>query len=571
MEETATARKVRDYRFLVTIAICVGAFFLCNISIFLKNFNVRFDDLHFHYNRIVGIADALRSGRFPVKYYDNFLAGGGYLSPIFYGDVFLFLPALLVLCGISPIASFFIFNYLIALAMAISMYFLLKSFTKNKYLCVIGATFFVLSAYIFTNLFRRAAVGESIGIVFMIWLFYGIRNMLYQDFSKPWILSIAFLGMLLSHMTTLIISVVILIVVILFNAKKLLTKKSFYLKALFAFSVFIAIGFYYICSFLEMYFSDKFFITIPWTYTSTNQQTLLEVFITSPYGLGAAALVPIILRLFLFKKKDMAEEDKSLLKTIDKFMIIAYVLALCTTKIFPWKWVDNLFAFLQFPYRLLSISSILLAIVFTLELYLFKRYGGAQNFTKLLLTCVLSFAYIFIFNNLFLIQVRNNMDNMNNDMTAFEWYPAAIKNTAHETGENSPMMIDPLLNVLDDQDNMVDFTRKPYDTEVTFISTENSTFYIVPIVFYKGYEAIITFDDGTHQSLEVYENEFGYVGVKTEKKAGTIVVRYAGTTVQSVSFVISVIATNAAAIFAIVYVIIKKKKLKKLQENSQKI
>ena len=69
-------------------------------------------DLQYHLLRIEGIKDGLLAGDFPIKIQSNWLKGNGYATAVFYGDLFLYIPAILRLCGFSIAQSYNIYVFL---------------------------------------------------------------------------------------------------------------------------------------------------------------------------------------------------------------------------------------------------------------------------------------------------------------------------------------------------------------------------------------------------------------------------------------------------------------------------
>lgn len=63
-------------------------------------------DLRFHQHRIYEIANSIKAGCFPVYIMPDWMNGYGYACGIFYGDTFLYLPALLYLSGFSLSSSY---------------------------------------------------------------------------------------------------------------------------------------------------------------------------------------------------------------------------------------------------------------------------------------------------------------------------------------------------------------------------------------------------------------------------------------------------------------------------------
>ena len=123
---------VVKHKFSIALTISIIIILLSTLTIFIRNGNIYADDIVFHTNRIIGIAEGLKGGQFPVKYYPNWYNGAGYFSPLFYGELFLYFPAILVLIGIPIKVSYYIFIFTILFAIYISFYFLVKKFTQNK-------------------------------------------------------------------------------------------------------------------------------------------------------------------------------------------------------------------------------------------------------------------------------------------------------------------------------------------------------------------------------------------------------------------------------------------------------
>ena len=63
-------------------------------------------DLGFHLNRIEGLFLELKSGHFPVYIESYWMNGYGYANAIYYGDLFLYFPAILRLLGVPVVASY---------------------------------------------------------------------------------------------------------------------------------------------------------------------------------------------------------------------------------------------------------------------------------------------------------------------------------------------------------------------------------------------------------------------------------------------------------------------------------
>lgn len=82
--------------------VCV--WFISSLPLFV-NYMVRGYDFEFHMMRIEGLAKGLMSGQFPVKLQPGWMNGYGYPVSVMYGDLLLYLPALLRILGFTLQAS----------------------------------------------------------------------------------------------------------------------------------------------------------------------------------------------------------------------------------------------------------------------------------------------------------------------------------------------------------------------------------------------------------------------------------------------------------------------------------
>ena len=79
-------------------------------------------DMNFQLYRIEGIKDGLLSGQFPVRIHPTHANGYGYATPVLYPELFLYIPAVFRLMGMSVVGSFQLFLLLINTATAFIMY-----------------------------------------------------------------------------------------------------------------------------------------------------------------------------------------------------------------------------------------------------------------------------------------------------------------------------------------------------------------------------------------------------------------------------------------------------------------
>ena len=83
------------------------------ISIPYLNFNPIFaDDISYHTNRIISTYEELKAGHFPVLIHPKLLDGFGYAGPLFYPELFIYIPAILMFLGFNFLTSYKIHSFL---------------------------------------------------------------------------------------------------------------------------------------------------------------------------------------------------------------------------------------------------------------------------------------------------------------------------------------------------------------------------------------------------------------------------------------------------------------------------
>ena len=175
-------------------------------------------DLMFHLQRIEALAKEMKIGNIFPHIYTMLLDGNGYAAPMFYGQVFLLIPAALInYCGLSVMQAYNIFIVLLVSATAFSMYFCTFSITKSRNASFCGAIMFTLSSYMGADLFYRSALGEIQSFVFIPIVFAGFYNILYADINKWYLLPLGMVGMLHCHTLSSVITVFSLILFLVFS------------------------------------------------------------------------------------------------------------------------------------------------------------------------------------------------------------------------------------------------------------------------------------------------------------------------------------------------------------------
>lgn len=516
------------------------------------------DDLVYHLARIEGITNAIKLNQLPAYIHSNILNGYGYGSGFFYPNFLLYIPSIFRLIGISVNTSYKIFLLIINILTSLSIYLSTKYITKNKYSSLLASILFVLCQYRIVNIYVRSAVGEFCAMTFIPIVICGLYDLLHNDFKKPWILSLGFLGLILTHTITLFIGIIIAIIAVIINIKTFITNLKLIYKLFLTALCTILISSFYWMPFLEQCMADAFSFSI--------QRALLSYYMVSIYKFfldirWISVGIPLIIICFLrfFVPKEVSSKNRELIKILDLYLIAGIILCLLCTTLIPWKSFEHtIINNIQFPWRLLSFASCFLSISSALLLnFTFKESYKAPLFMFILLITTAFSSIIMIPSVLNLVNYKFNKQSsfwIGNG----EWLPL---------GTDKDKLFDTKPCVLDENNNSIDFNKNGYTVTFNNKNCPESNYYTIPLLYYKGYCATITTNNGTKElRIEKGDNNLVKV-INNDKFVGNVTVTYSNTIMQKLSILISLISLVT---IDIIYLIFKYKKVKSIDNNHNK-
>lgn len=166
------------------------------------------NDLYYQFNRILGVQEALKAGQFPVKLHSTFLHGYGYGSPIFYPELFLYIPALFGCMGMSLIGCYRLLLLLVHLATAWISYRSFSGIMHSREKGLLAACLYTLSVYRLIDLYTRAALGEGMAMMFLPLVMWGMYELFLGDAKKWYLAALGFTGVMQCHMLSTELAVV---------------------------------------------------------------------------------------------------------------------------------------------------------------------------------------------------------------------------------------------------------------------------------------------------------------------------------------------------------------------------
>lgn len=353
----------------------------------LLTFYVQYgNDLNFHLWRIEGIKDGLLSGQFPVRVDPSINNGYGYITSVMYPELFLYIPAILRIFGISAVTSYKTLLVLMNAATAFIMYRSAYGITRSKFTAMLASVIYTLSAWRLYNTYYRAALGESLALVFFPLVVYGLYEIFKGNKRNWWVLAVGFTCVIQSHfISSMFIAGLSLFCLIVFF--KDIKENGRWIELLKAAVLVILLNAWFIVPFISTYMNldmniqnkptnVEFFrnAIIPAQLFNIFDSTFGRSQLTpdgingdlslSP-GLGAIICFFVAVYYFMFEKKRKINAHGFNLAVF----IFAAILLFMSTTLFPWellqkpKLINTIIGTIQFPWRMLGLAAAIITIV----------------------------------------------------------------------------------------------------------------------------------------------------------------------------------------------------------------
>lgn len=515
--------------------LCIGLIVLFACVPLMTNYLLSGQDLTFHLMRIEGLAEGLKQGQFPVKMQPVWLNDYGYPVSILYGDLFLYVPAVLRIIGFSLQASYKIYLVMIQIITAINTYLCCKEIAEDRKLGVVGCFLYVFATNRMTNIYYRAAVGEYTALAFLPLVFLGLFYLLGEKERTRaeqkkvfFLLVMGYTFMLESHMLSFNIAIVFSIIYCLFHFKKFLQNFWFLVKTAL---ITIGLNFVFLVPMADYMISHD--MKVKFASQIENMQEhglflsqLFQMFrfpvslsgnvmngVGGDMAIGIGLAYMLMLALFVWelcccfwrKKKGLANEGMIQTESVRIFVIFLLCLVM-SCYFFPWHAIGkipvlgSILTPYQFAWRFIGIATFLGVI---LTMYALKTLEKLTDRT-------IKVAAIVVLGTLTLIGSQYLMDNKVSDSTARTkvtssasiYTAGAVANGEYLFVENSAMAI------IDQQPVPVDETAVSiisYEKKNSRISMEceNLTDEVQQVkVSFLDYKGFVATDKTTGEKLD---------------------------------------------------------------------
>ena len=349
-------------------------------------------DLNFHLYRIEAIKEALEAGQIPVRMPFSWNNGYGYAVSIFYGELLLYIPALLRIIGVSVQNAYKIFVLGINLITCLTAYYCFQKILKDSRAALLGCAGYMLAPYRLSCLFLRASVGEYTAMAFLPLVFYGLYRIFSEETEwkkekRVWLPAVVgYSGIIQSHVISCVMVGIFTGLVCLVMIRKILQPRRF-LELVKIGVITILLNCWYLVSFLDYmrlgytaqdpstlgrFHANGTFLSQLLTIFpagSGSSRTVVDGLGLSPemsYALGGGILATMV--FYLYYRMKYSEKGSRIQKMGDFCLLFGVFTLFMTTIWFPWDFIQQMNRLttmitqnIQFPWRFLGIASLFLA------------------------------------------------------------------------------------------------------------------------------------------------------------------------------------------------------------------
>lgn len=478
----------------------------------LNDFQASSHDYLFHYARINGITNWLRSlptGDAIMRLSMTEHNGYGYITPIMYPQLFLYIPALLRLLGCSMMTAYKILIFLANCFTAYIAYFSYTRIFRNRQTGMLSAALYVLGIYRLASIYTRGALGEFLATAFLPLLLYGMYEILYGNYHRWQFAFLGFTGIIQSHIITVLIAVLCCCLAFLCAVPRLYQERRRFISLFTAALATLLANLWFLFPFLQykqldlqanlpetrLHFTGIYLSQMFSSFVS-NGTTLYETGTTAyemPLTVGTIVLIGMLLFISYAFVSGKASQE---LRRKGIYCLTAGVLLLYASSVyFPWQPVlatkAGSYLIIQFLCRLLPAASLFLSPVTAIGLlYAMRTATGHRN-----RACLLTLVSVAVFASFYSIDSCLNQEGI-----------SKIYCEVMETGDGmyllrsaSPATIsyDGLLHCPENMQMQVTGYRKEYAALTADLSISGSTadsYIDFPLFYYPDYH--ITDQDG---------------------------------------------------------------------------
>lgn len=560
--------RIKDYIIVLVFALIIS------IPLASENLNIYVDDGIQHIARLMGTFQSImEDGQTIPVIMSNFCNGFGYSWNIFYSPLTAYLPMIFRIFTSSYETILKLFMILVSFLSGVSMYEFMNKISKNRYAALLASALYIFAPYRFTDMYLRVAIAELASFIFIPIVFQGMYNIFNDEnrtTKKSLVLTLGAAGLIITHIVMAMYTAIICFIYVLVNIKKLKNKETWKMIGTNILLILLLSSFY-IVPMLEHMVSTEYEVFQEGRMEIeekliSSKASLLDLVYTEDGNLikeiGFVTLIGLLLTIIARKK---IEKN---IKIIYYFsLIMGIVCIIMSLDIFPFEKMPSILKMIQFTFRLYEFSSFFFIFVAAYNYSVLIKDFQMTDVIVLSTICILltapyvrhlDFEKSWSEEDLWpAVSVTDSTGRVHAGCATFEYLPSkAYENLDYiKHRENA-------IYILEGYANIEEIEKDGASMEFYVSDVEQDTILELPYIYYLGYEIKIENSEGT-EKIETTESENGFVQiVLDEDSTGKITVKYTGTTLMKISYIVSFI-TLVAMIVYLVYT--KKKKSKEVE------
>lgn len=488
------------------------------------------DDIVFHINRLLSLDTVWKS---PINYTTN--GGTGQLINTFYPWLTYYPTFIIYKLTQSVFVAWMSFQFLVRFVTCLLSFYGLRLLNYSDKQVMIFSTFYLFSGYFLHNSYYRAAVGETLAMIFLPLVFVGVRLITFGDYKKWWIWTLGMLGLVYSHVLSVLLASVGIFFAVVTSFWIWDNKKERVLGFLKATLVTLSMSLAFFVPMIEQFK----YVTLRTTFKpllsktalslADNWELILKSDLRTP-SVNLLYLLGLVLSLIFTKRFVKVREARI-------YLFISLILAFLTLKSFPWQFLQSSpVSNLQFPWRLWSFALLFfsLALANILENISIK----ASTILVLLGLCLNMFQIVTVQDKM--TEAKNILPS-HTKVTREMLAKGTYKNINGDyTNKEVPFgfVFDKHL-FLDNQEIKPFISRSPNELVLTVTNeSKESKVLSLPVFYYKGQEARI---DGKRVTTYLAKEKNPTNLVLPPGKHG-VVLTYSYTTVAKMAMSVSTIS-----------------------------
>ena len=539
---------------IIDILICVLMTCICLFSFFDSKIIVNISqDITFHLNRFVGLANAFEEGQILPKIYPYANNGFGYATPLFYCDLFLYPFAILYHFGLSVVWCYKLCVLFYTTLGNIFIYLIFKKETNNRKLSLLASFLYLTCSYHLLNIFIRGALGEILAMTFVPLVLYAIYRILVKHEDCFIFLGISFSLLVQSHLISSLLYGIfffcMIVVFLIMNRKDFSLIKKTIITIIKGTTLALLLCAWYLLPMFEQMYSQTFWLSVNSQYNNINTtiQPVSDLIRSSSYkfipGIGIVLVLFNILYLLVKKNKYITIIIIYILfmyliifglipgtiLNVAQFYFRFYIV------IFPLSIIVMLYVLSELKYKnILIVFSILIlftnAVVTNIKMMNDGEYYLNNNATINEVNSITSYKY--------------NLDYNHDELGGAEYLPY----TEYMDYNNDLLAI----KYIDKNKQMIDYIYE-YDRHFSIIEficdNEDELELLLHLSYYKGYKAYEMID-GVYKNIDISINEkYKLIVVSSTSGRHKYKVIYENTTIQQVSLIASFIALGTIILY----------------------